>query len=99
MVETRANRGIQATKAHHAPAGCLREDGIMALSPDDSQLTPEQIRTFWLQTADAVTWDLAPDAPSWLTQECVEMGLAFETASGVWRKTLKGDWMAGRKVG
>jgi hypothetical protein len=71
----------------------------MTQAPDDTPLNPDQIRTLWLQTADPFTWDLAPDAPAWLTQACVEMGLAFEAAPDVWRKTLKGDWMAGRNPG
>lgn len=65
---------------------------------DDDHLSPDQARTLWLLTADPVTWDLA-EAPAWLARECADLGLVFEAAPGVWRRTVKGNREIQRRLG
>jgi hypothetical protein len=65
---------------------------------DDVPLSPEQQRCLWLLTAHPDTWDLS-EAPAWLARECGEMGLVFEAAPGLWRKTVKGHALIKERTG
>ena len=68
-------------------------------TPDPAELglNTDQSCTLWLLTADPETWELS-DAPAWLAKVCADLGLAFEVAPGLWKKTLKGaNWCRGRR--
>lgn len=74
-------------------------DDTEDLDGDYEPFTPEQVLTLWLLGSSQHGWELASDVPQWVKDDALAQGLAFESAPGLWRKTLRGDRHVKRRMG